>query len=144
MDSPARVTVEAKRHLNAAPEKVYDAWLNPKTAGKWLFATPEGHMVRVEIDPVVGGKFVFVERRGGENTEHVGEFLDLERPSRIVFNVTVPKYSSTQTRVEVDLVPVDGGCEVTILHDGVFQDFARRTIQGWLQVLAALEASLGS
>jgi uncharacterized protein YndB with AHSA1/START domain len=144
MDSGARITVEAKGHVKATAERVYDAWLDPKTAGKWLFSTPKGEMVRVEIDPAVGGKFVFVERRDGDNVEHVGEYLDLERPTKIVFNVTVPRYSATQTRVEVDIVPAQAGCEVTILHDGVFQDFARRTVQGWLQTLAGLEASLGS
>ncbi len=135
--------MEAKRHIKATAEQVYDAWLEPKTAGKWLFATPNGEMVRVEIDPVVGGKFVFVDRRNGENVEHVGEYLLLERPHKIAFNVTVPKYSSTQTRVEVDIEPLPGGgCDVTLLHDGVFQDFARRTIQGWTQILADLEATL--
>ncbi len=143
MESSARITVEAKRHIRAPAESVYDAWLDPKTAGKCLFATPNGQMVRVEIDPSVGGKFVFVDRRDGENVEHVGEYLLLERPHKIVFSVTVPKYSSTQTRVEVDIWPsTEGGCEVTLLHDGVFQDFARRTIQGWMQILADLEATL--
>lgn len=142
MEPMARVTVEAKRHINAAAEKVYDAWLDPQTAGKWLFATPTGQMMRVEIDPVAGGKFVFVDRRDGEDVEHVGEYLVLERPRKIVFNVTVPKYSSTETRVDVGIEPSEGGCEVTLLHDGVFEDFARRTAQGWLQVLADLETSL--
>jgi hypothetical protein len=69
--------------------------------------------------------------------------LLLERPSNIVFNVTVPKDSSTQTRVEVDVWPsTKGGCEVTLLQDGVFQDFAHRTIQGCMQILADLEATL--
>ncbi|MGA8035766.1 MAG: SRPBCC domain-containing protein [Candidatus Acidiferrales bacterium] len=135
--------MEAKRHINAPAEKVYDAWLDPETAGKWLFTTPTGQMTRVEIDPVQGGKFLFVDRQDGENVEHVGEYLLLDRPHKIVFNVTVPKYSSTHTRVEVDIEESpEAGCDVTVLHDGVFQDFARRTAQGWMQILGDLEATL--
>ena len=142
MESSARVVVEAKRHINATPERVYDAFLDPNTAGKWLFATPTGQMQKVEIDPVVGGAFLFAERRDDEDVEHVGEYLALERPNKIAFVVTVPKYSSTETRVDVDIAPDGDGSEVTLLHDGVFPDLARRTINGWMQVLAELEKSL--
>jgi hypothetical protein len=45
--------------------------------------------------------------------------------------------------VEVNIKPSpDGGCDVAILHDGVFQDFARRTVIGWVQTMADLDALL--
>jgi uncharacterized protein YndB with AHSA1/START domain len=37
MNAPG--VVEADHHFGAPPERVFDAWLDPKTAGKWLFAT---------------------------------------------------------------------------------------------------------
>jgi uncharacterized protein YndB with AHSA1/START domain len=142
MESSSRVAVEAKRQIKATPERVYDAFLDPSTAGKWLFATPTGQMQKVEIDPVVGGAFLFVDRRDEDDVEHVGQYLVLERPKKIAFVVTVPKYSSTETRVDVDIAPNGDGSEVTLIHDGVFPDLARRTINGWMQVLAELEKSL--
>ena len=106
MRSEPRAIVRVTRRFAASPERVFDAWLDPARAGKWLFATPSGQMVRVEIDPRVGGRFNFVDRREGEDIEHSGEYHELDRPRRLVFTFSLPKYSSDSTRVNVDIVPI--------------------------------------
>jgi uncharacterized protein YndB with AHSA1/START domain len=143
MESSARLPVLAERHMNASAEKVYDAWLDQENVGKWLFTTPNGKMQSVAIDPVVGGEFSIVERRDDDDVEHIGEYLVLDRPTRLAFDVTVPKFSSSVTHVEVNIKATpDGGCDVAVLHDGVFEDFARRTVQGWVTTLAELDSLL--
>ena len=85
MSKQQTAQVRVNRRISASPERVFDAWLDPKKAGKFLFATATGQMVRAGIDPRVGGKFVFIDRRDGEDVEHTGEYLDLDRPRRLVF-----------------------------------------------------------
>ncbi|MDP9253784.1 MAG: SRPBCC domain-containing protein [Verrucomicrobiota bacterium] len=87
-------------------------------------------MVRVEIDAGVGGAFVFVDRRDGEDIEHIGEYLEIDRPRRIVFSFSVPKYSQESTRVTIDIVPLETGCELTLNREGVLPEYMSRTQQG--------------
>ncbi len=114
----AFVTLRVTRRFAASPERVFDAWLDPDTAAKWLFATPAGRMVRVAIDARVGGKFVFVDRRNGEDIEHAGEYLEIDRPRRLVFTFVVAKFSSHSTRVSIDIEPMATGCELTLTPSG--------------------------
>lgn len=139
-ESPATVTVTHR--FSASPERVFDAWLNPGTAGKWLFATPTGHMVRVEIDARVGGRFVFTDRRDGEDIDHVGEYLEIDRPHRLVFTFAVPKFSTVYTRVSVQIQALDNGCELTLTHEGILPEYADRTESGWRSILEGLSATL--
>ena len=143
MADESLVTLRVSHRFAATPERVFDAWLDPDTAGKWLFAAPTGRMVRVEIDARVGGKFVLVDQRDGEDVEHTGEYLEIDRPHRLVFTFVVPKYSSVVTRITIDIAPTNAGCDLTLTHDGVLPEWASRGESGWTMILEGLERTLG-
>jgi uncharacterized protein YndB with AHSA1/START domain len=140
VDAPG--TVRITRRFDASIERVFDAWLDPEKAGKWLFATPTGKMVRVEIDARVGGSFVFTDRRDNEDVEHVGTYLEIDRPRRLVFSFAVPKYSKLFTRVSIDLKPLPTGCELTLTHEGVLAEWLDSSREGWGKILDALAANV--
>lgn len=126
------------------PERVFDAWLDPKTAGKFAFATPDGEMIKAEIDARVGGRFNFTDRRPDMgDVAHVGEYEVIDRPRRIVFTFAVPQYDPAYTRVTLDFAAVDGGTEITLTHEGVPPEYADQTPKGWEMILAGLETALG-
>jgi uncharacterized protein YndB with AHSA1/START domain len=104
------VLVRATQRFDASAERVYDAFLDPSQAGKFLFATPTGQIVRCEIDARVGGTFTIVDRRDEEDVVHTGKYLTLERPRRIVFTLSVPKYSGDESTVRIDIAPLAKGC----------------------------------
>jgi uncharacterized protein YndB with AHSA1/START domain len=137
-----RRTVQVTRKYAHPPERVYAAWLDPASARQWLFATPAGAMVRAEIDPRVGGSFTFTDRRDGEDIDHVGEFVALEPPRRIAFRFSVPKFTTEQTLVTVEIAPDGAGSTLTLTHAGVWGDYAERTQQGWDMILAGLGQAL--
>jgi uncharacterized protein YndB with AHSA1/START domain len=142
MNSDPRAVVRVTRRFSGSPQRVFDAWLDASTAGKWLFATPSGQMVRVEIDPRVGGRFNFVDRRDGEDIEHTGEYHEIDPPRRLVFSFSVPKFSSENTRVTIEVAPLEKGCELTLTHENVYRDYASRTEAGWTNILAALATTV--
>ena len=145
MDALPHITVRVTRRFSASPERVFDALLNPEKAGKFMFATPSGQMVRVEIDARAGGKFAFVDRRDGEDVAHTGEYVEINRPRRLVFTLSVAKYAQDIARVLVEIVPLECGCELTLTHE-VRPDRAdsmSRIEAGWSGILDGLAATLG-
>lgn len=132
-----------KRTLPFAPERVFDAWLNPETARQWLFTTADSEIVEAKIDARVGGEFVFVDRRDTPDFKgdirHIGEYLEIDRPRRLVFTFGVPQFDPAMTRVELDFVAKGSGCELTLTHYDVPPEWQERTIEGWTMLLGQLE-----
>ncbi|HUG13787.1 MAG TPA: SRPBCC family protein [Thermomicrobiales bacterium] len=140
LDDPIHVRVT--RRFAAPAERVFDAFLDPALAGRFMFATPDGEMTRVEIDPRVGGTFVFTDRRDGVDVEHAGEFLELERPRRLAFSFVVDGGDSSF--VIIDIVSLPDGCALMLTHemDPKWADYAERTEQGWTGILAGVSTTL--
>lgn len=145
MSDSSHPTVRIIRHLPFAAERVFDAWLDPAFAAKWLFATPDGEMIRAEADPRVGGRFTFTERRGGEEVEHTGVYLEITRPSRLVFTFGLPKYSPDVSRVTVEIESRGNGCLLTLTQaiEPQWAAFRHRSQFGWITILEGLAANLG-
>lgn len=135
--------VRVSRYLAASPEQVYDAWLDPGQAGRWLFRTGDGRLERCEIDARVGGRFHIDERRGDGLAEHYGEYVALDRPSRLAFDFWT-SFSDERTRITIDIAPEGGGARLTLTHEGVWADYEERTRHGWGVVLDNLAKTLAA
>ncbi|HEY8209430.1 MAG TPA: SRPBCC family protein [Myxococcaceae bacterium] len=135
--------VKVVRKLSASPERVFDAWLDPEKIRGWMVAPGPGEVLRVQLEARVGGKFSFLIRRQDGDVDHVGEYLELDQPRRLAFTWAVPKYSSEVTRVSLDFAPAGSGTEVTLVHEGVLEEYRERTEEGWGKILGAIEGTLG-
>ena len=151
---PQPVTVRVTRRFNVPIERVFDAWLTPSQAARFLFATRTGNVLHCEIEPAVGGGFVVTDRRpvadGDESffdAQHRGTYVEIDRPSRLVFDFVVEPYTHAPTRVTLDFVPMGVSiCELVLTHDlGEGDDAkanAKRTEQGWTRMLEQLDKLL--
>ncbi|HMN69348.1 MAG TPA: SRPBCC family protein [Bdellovibrionales bacterium] len=144
MSKDNRVPVQSTYRYNVPAEKIYDTLLDPKKARTFMFATIEGKMIKAEIDPKVGGEFVFIDRRESGDAPHYGKYLELSRPNRVVFEFAVQKNSPESDRVSIDIKTLQRGCEVTLTHD-VKKEYAHlkeRIQQGWDSILDGLGEAL--
>ena len=142
MSTDPSINARVTRRFSTLPKRVFDAWLDSRIAGKWLFATARGQIVCVEIDARAGGWFYIVERRDGENVEHIGEYLEIVRPRRLVFTLSVEKCSLDFERVTVVFDPHGTGCELSLTHK-TKPELARQVSHGWIRMLEGLATVLG-
>jgi len=135
-------SVRVSRQLGAAPERIFDAWLNTEEARIFLFAGRRPHARRPQIDARVGGSFRIVRRRDGEEVEYSGKYLEIDRPYRLVFSLFVEKYAQRDDRVIVELAPVAQQSLLVLTHELSLPDPAERSrIQReWVSALDRLGA----
>ncbi len=139
MSAPVILTVT--RAFAASAERVFDAWLDPARAARFLFATPEGEMLTCEIDARVGGRGLIVERRAGGDARHRLRFEAIERPRRLVFLFSAdPAEEGEWTRVAIEIAPTPMGCTLTLTHemDPAWASYEEPTRKGWTMILESL------
>jgi uncharacterized protein YndB with AHSA1/START domain len=109
------------RQIAARPSIVFNALTTPEGIGCW-WGPDEGPVLLAETDVRVGGRFR-VRFRLMDGTEHEssGEYLEVEPPRRLVMTWRwtlggEPDEAHGESRVEIELRPIDMGTEMTFTH----------------------------
>lgn len=101
-------TVSRSVHLDAPPEEVWKAIVDPEALGEWLAE-------EVELDPREGGE-LRCRFAGGE--ERRGEVELVEEAERLAFHWR-REGGAHPSRVELTLDAVPGGTELTVIETGL-------------------------
>lgn len=146
----AKVSAKVSHRFTVAPERIYDAWLDPTKVRVWMSAALKdmglsGEIGRIDIDPRVGGTFFFSDMRDVGEAKHWGTYLELDRPRRIVFTWIVDESQEADPSVVTITIEPDGtGCVVTIVHKMApeWASYVERVEGGWSRMLRAIDAML--
>ena len=106
--------------IAASPEEVFAAWTQREHMTQWCCPDPTAE-VDVAVDLRVGGSFTIVMKAEGGPFTAQGVYKEIEAPRRVVYTwdwVEEDHRMGVETLVTVDFVPVDGGTEVRLVHDG--------------------------
>jgi uncharacterized protein YndB with AHSA1/START domain len=140
------VQAKVTREFACPAERVYQAWLEPKSIGTWMFgpAVREEEVVALLTEAKVGGEFSFIVRRRGAKISHVGRYLEMEKPHRLVFTWGVKEHAGDNSRVAVVIEETAEGCVLTLTHEMPSQwaDYVAKVEASWELMLAALDKSL--
>lgn len=129
--------------FSVSAERVFDAWLDVTLLGRWMFgpAVRDERVVRLGLDPRVGGKFSFVVDRQGTEVEHVGEYLEIDRPRLLVFTWATRDTLPDMSRVVVEIMSLEHGCDVKVTHvmSAGWAAYVERAAGAWTKMLGALD-----
>ena len=138
------LTVTLNKTIQASIEKVFDAWLNPKTLSKFMMPMPGMPASDVENDASEGGSFTIIMHVGDEKLPHTGEYLKINRPDELVFTWASHRSVDNST-VTLNFTKIaDNKTNVSLSHVKFIDEAARSDHEGgWSNILDKLNEILG-
>lgn len=139
MTMTMELSLTVTKTIPAKPEKVFNAWLDPKMLAK--FMTPGDTMTvpRAETDPREGGRFEIIMATPEKELPHCGTYLEVTPHSRLVFTWESP-HSIDGSTVTLDFRPSDDGAtEIELTQVKFASDSAvEGHRKGWTAILEEL------
>jgi uncharacterized protein YndB with AHSA1/START domain len=123
--------VRIERSFDAPAESVFDAWTSPEVMRRWFHVAPDWETPEAEVDLGAGGEIRVMMRRP-DGTEHViaGEFMEIDRPRRLVFRCTFSDDPSNEQLIELSFWDAGGSTKGVFINSGIATD-ERRDAQHW-------------
>jgi uncharacterized protein YndB with AHSA1/START domain len=138
MQEPGSLVV--RKQLEASCEEAFDAWLEPSSLAEFMAPGANAQRVDAEVDARVGGKFRIDMVGKSETVTHTGQYLIIERPTRLSFT-WVSKYTENRPSVvTIEFNPRGKArCEIVLTHTGL----PDTQVPGHKRTWAAIIDSLG-
>ena len=128
-------------YIATTPDKVWTALLDGEVTRQYW----GGHVNVPAAGWTRGAKWKHVAEGGKGAVRHVGEVLEIVPQKRLVLSWSNPELAadkSKETRVAMDIEQVGSMVRLTVVHDDLYPDMARRITYGWPLVLSSLKSFL--
>jgi len=134
------------RRIKAGRDDVFEAWTDAEVFKRW-WGPPGTTTTAAEIDARVGGAYRITMRLAeGEIVYLRGKFLEVERPSKLVYTWAWEEDDAIgpESRVTVAFAAAGAETDVTVYHEQLPSDESRdRHSHGWTGCLDNLTEMFG-
>ena len=135
------LTLKVSRVIKAAPERIFNAWLDPAMMTRFIYPRPDMHITQAQADARVGGRFRVV-MVGDREYPHEGTYKEITPYSRLIFTWEAP-WSSPDSTVTITLTPDGAATRVDLTHIRFHSVESRDShALGWTGMLSNLAARL--
>lgn len=133
------LTVNIDKEINAAIEKVFDAWLDPKMLARFMTPMPGMAESDVENNAIEGGSFKIIMHAGNEQLPHTGKYLEINRPTKLVFTWESHR-SIDDSTVTINFTKIDENkTNIKLTHIKFIDEEARSDHEGgWGNIMNKL------
>ena len=138
-------SVTIVRKIKAPPAKVYAAITQPELMMQW-WGPDGGPTLSAEADVRPGGRFSIVFRLlNGDEHNPTGVYQEVVPDKKLVFTWEWRGMPERESLVTFLLKPIDGGTELTLIHEKLPDEEARTSHEkGWRGLLDKLPVFLGA
>jgi uncharacterized protein YndB with AHSA1/START domain len=140
--STAPASIQVRRRIDAPAQALFDAWLDPQAIAKWMrpFDTVRTDAIS---DPVVGGRYrIDMHQPDGGVVEHVGRYLEIDPPRRLVFTWASPATQHKDSLVTLEFIESPGGTDLLLTHEQLPDYMAQAHVGGWTSAFEKLAAQV--
>jgi uncharacterized protein YndB with AHSA1/START domain len=143
---PDTTALEITRRWDAPPERVWQAWTEPRALSRWFGPGEPDSVFQADVDLRPGGRYTIAFRTpDGEVHRVSGVYEEVDAPRKLSFSWA---WQSTPERVSFVTVQLDADGAGTLMrfrHDRFFDRTARDNHErGWRATIDKLEAALAS
>lgn len=132
--------IEIRRRLLAPVGEVFRWWTEADLLREWM--SPVG-TVEAHVDLRVGGVLRIVMRGDGIVIEHVGEYIEIEPPGRLVFTWASAFTGAAPSLITLELEPEGANAtNLHLVHSQLPESIVTTHRQGWGAMLDRLSGRL--
>lgn len=143
MTKKGNAQLQIKRTIHAEPKTVYHALVNEEKLSQWFYPKPDGWSVKVDFSGKKGDSYnlTMVDPEGKEYV-HAGEIKEAVANKKLLFTWNTEHVQNSM--VTITLKKVNGGTEVTLLHEFLPADMEEGHRKGWIELFEQLTKLLST
>ena len=123
------IDLTISRTIDASPEEVCNAWLDPKKFATWMMGA------QIIMNPVVDGLYFINVDYKDRKWPHYGRYLAIQPGKRVKQTWMSESTHGLESILDVGFEPNGTKCNLTIRHTGLPDDNdGRQHEQGWNEI----------